>query len=169
MKKVLSIMMIALMIVITIVGITACTKDEADNLVGVWISAAEDNSHYPYALKTEEYRVYVNYYAVITESEDKKSDDLVFKSYMIYQNTGKFVEHTSSKIVINPVLEETYNMATKMGNNDVVGGSYKITFVDNDTILIEDDDDTFSKYTFRRTTMTLDEFKEMYGKDTIKK
>ncbi len=84
MKKFLSIMMITLMIIVTVIGITACTKDEPDKepdkLVGTWISVAEDNSHYPYDFnKTEEYRLYADYYAVITESEN-----LFFKSYILF-------------------------------------------------------------------------------------
>ena len=95
-------MMITLMIIVTIVGITACTKDEPDKepdkLVGTWISVAEDNNHYPYDFnKTEEYRLYADYYAVITESEN-----LFFKSYMFVQSNGNFIEHNESKVVRNP-------------------------------------------------------------------
>ncbi len=164
MKKFLSIMMITLMIIVTIVGITACTKDEPDKepdkLVGTWISVAEDNNHYPYDFnKTEEYRLYADYYAVITESEN-----LFFKSYMFVQSNGNFIEHNESKVVRNPKKEGTYHVSTHFWENHFAGSSYKITFVDNDTILIEDDDDSFTSFTFRRTSMTLEEFKATYGR-----
>ncbi len=163
-RKFVSIVLLILLIVITLIGITACTKDKQDKLVGVWISVAEDNEHYPFVEKTETWRVYVNYYALITESELKDSDNLVFKSYMIYENSGKFVEHTSSKIIRNPQKEGVYYMSTKFVDNDTAGSSYKITMQDDDTILVTDDEDAFSKYIFRRTTMTLEEFKTTYGK-----
>ncbi len=161
-KKILSIIMVVMIVAITVVGITACTEDKSDKLVGTWISIAEDNEHY-IGMETNEDREYVNYYAVITKSSEKDSKDYVLNSYMIYQTSGKYDENKDSKIVKKE--EGKYFTLSSFSGALVAKSSHYINIKDDNTILIESENGS-RKYTFRRTTMTLDEFKTQYGKET---
>ncbi len=142
-RKFVSIVMVVLLIAIALVGITACTKDEESILVGVWISVAEDNDDS------------TDYYATITSTDNPNI--LRYQSYEIDKVTSLFKKNYYHNIYFS---ENEYKMSKELTN--VI--DYTITILDDNTIFIKYIYGTQMEYTFRRTTMTLDEFKVQYGK-----
>lgn len=171
-KKFLSIVMVVLLVAVTLIGITACTKEE-DKLVGTWFGQEQ----------VEEGHLGRVYYTVITQNKENKNS-LVYKQYIIFpsrvvQNAPNQTERESGEFCILPEknLSKTSGLLNCTFNRNHASDFYKIVRESDDNFKVvrwngkeegtEYNGYDYGVYSFERTSMTLDEFKEQYGQYTI--
>ena len=155
MKKTFLIILSCVLSVVLLCGtLTACTDDERDNdpIIGTWICES-----------TEDYAVY---YVEVSakEGDDSHLNWAMYGSFVYETNphNNRWREYRVTDLGINPKISGRYSLQSPFSGSS--NALYQVDMAGDNDFEVEGDQVAVDnkKYEFKRTELTLDQFKEQY-------